>query len=432
MVPRRYVRSLTHSATLIVAIALLSACSRALPPRGRVLLVGIDGATLRIARPMLESGRLPNLAALGRDGVYGRIQSQMPLSSPRIWNSIATGVGPHKHGILTFAYEGRDGRQRLYGSTDRKALALWNIASDAGLSVAVINWWTTFPVDRVDGVIISDHVLEREIEGRRDLTGAALEAGPVTHPSRWEERVARLLAEGGRASGATDPFADRDALPAWAKPAELSRRFENDDAVTRIALAVESEIRPDLMMVFLPGIDRVSHWLWGAVEPDPDDGGSRFDARQRVAAAAALRATYAYTDALIGALLARYGADDLVMVVSDHGFEAGGAGALTGTHETVNALYGVVFARGPGIGAPTEPRGFSVNDVTPTILAWLGLPVAEDMDGRPGAFLHVPEVARIASYGGPVERAGDAPSGAEGAILERLGALGYLEHARDE
>ena len=290
----------THSVTLFVAIALLGACSPASPPRGRVLLVGIDGATLRIARPMLEAGRLPNLAALGRDGVYGRIESQLPLSSPRVWNSIATGVRPHKHGILTFAHDGPDGRPRLYGSNDRKVQPLWNIASNAGLSVAVINWWTTFPVEPINGVMISDHVLDQEVEGRRELTGAVSEGGLLTHPSAWQERVARILAEGGRASDAADPFADRTSLPAWTNPDELSRRFRDDDAVTRIALAVESEIRPDLMMVFLPGIDRVSHRLWGSVEPDPDARQPAFDARERVAAAAALRATYVYTDKLIG------------------------------------------------------------------------------------------------------------------------------------
>jgi hypothetical protein len=71
-----------------------------------------------------------------------------------------------------------------------------------------------------------------------------------------------------------------------------------------------------------------------------------------------------------------------------------------------------------------------VNDVTPTILAWLGLPVARDMDGQPASFLAVDRdsVATIPTYDTrPIERLGGAPSGAEAMLLEQLRSLGYLE-----
>jgi hypothetical protein len=72
----------------------------------------------------------------------------------------------------------------------------------------------------------------------------------------------------------------------------------------------------------------------------------------------------------------------------------------------------------------------SVNDVTPTILAWLGLPIGDDMQGRPAAFLAVEpaRIARIPTHDTrPIERLGDAPSGAEDTLLEHLRSLGYLE-----
>ena len=61
---------------------------------GRVLLVGIDGASPRLVEPLLAAGRLPNLARIAREGVWGRLQSHLPLASPRIWNTIATGKAP--------------------------------------------------------------------------------------------------------------------------------------------------------------------------------------------------------------------------------------------------------------------------------------------------------------------------------------------------
>jgi len=69
----------------------------------------------------------------------------------------------------------------------------------------------------------------------------------------------------------------------------------------------------------------------------------------------------------------------------------------------------------------------TIHDVTPTILAWLGLPVGADMDGRPASFLGESEVASIPSWDEtPVERR-SAESGAEQEILEQLRELGYLE-----
>jgi arylsulfatase A-like enzyme len=129
-----------------------------------------------------------------------------------------------------------------------------------------------------------------------------------------------------------------------------------------------------------------------------------------------------------------YGPEDLVVVVSDHGFEAGRSLAgVTGVHSTRKALLGVIFASGRGIRLPPEKQPVSVNDVTPTILAWLGLPVGADMDGRVASFLADAEAEQIASHdAAPIERLSHVPSGAEGEILQQLRALGYLENDASE
>jgi len=419
-------------ASCILAAVLWLGCGDGSNPHGRVLLVGIDGATLRVALPLIREGKLPNLARIGREGVFGPLRSHIPLTSPRIWTSIATGKTPRHHGIMSFAREDADGQQHLYQSTDRKVPALWNIVSDAGKSVAVVNWWTTYPVEKLRGVIVSDHLLARELQGRRNLTGApAEEAGPIVYPEAWEDRVQALATATGRLTDVADPFLDRRAFPSWALPDRLSERYHDDEWVTRIALEIERELQPDVLMVFLPGIDRVSHRLWGALEPESAYPRPLFTPEQREVAANALRRYYEYSDALIGKLLGRYGPDDLVMVVSDHGFEAGtGLLFLTGEHKSAKALHGVIFARGPDIAPPKERRPASVDDVTPTILAWLGLPVADDMDGTPASFLAVDpsQVAHVPTYDNRVvERLEAVPSGAEEAMLEHLRSLGYLE-----
>jgi len=417
---------------LLLALAPAACGGRSGRAPGRVLLVGIDGASPRLIAPLLAAGRLPHLAEIARQGVWGRLRARLPLASPRIWNTIATGKQPEKHGIRSFVRREGD-RLELLLSSDRKTHALWNIASDAGLTVGVVNFWNTYPPELIDGVMVSDHLLAAEVEGRRVLAHAGeAPPGPVIYPEEWQPRVAALVASGERVVRDADPFAGNRALPRWIflRGNPLSARFAEDEVLARIALEIDAEIRPALLMLLLPGIDRVSHLLWGGLEPaELYPPALRPSASERTALVAALEAYYVYTDALIGALLARFGPDDLVLVLSDHGFEAGvGLDFLTGVHQSEAAAEGVIFARGRGIPAGGPAGPVAVEDVTPTVLAWLGLPAADDMDGRPAAFLVAPSAGTVASYdGAPVERLAPSPSGAEAAIVEQLRHLGYVE-----
>jgi len=407
------------------------ACSSEPPPRGRVLLVGIDGATLRIVSPLLAEGKLPHLAELARRGVSGPLRSSRPLLSPAIWATIATGKSRHKHGILAFVRRDQQGRKWLLQSSDRKTHALWNIASDAGLTVGVVNWWNTFPPEKIRGIMVSDHAFPGQLERRARLFKAAAETqGHVAFPERWTQKLLQLIASDETLTTIDDRFLNNDDLPRWVRAKGLSKVYHRDHVVMRVALAIEREIQPDLLMVYLKGIDALSHVFWASVEPSnlyPPQ--LRPSPSVRKAGAKTLRKYYEYTDELIGVLMGRYASDDLVMIVSDHGFEAGVTGTtLPGIHESEKAIDGVVFARGPGL-----PRGLTagflkVSDVTPTILAWLGLPVAEDMDGAPAPFLNVERVERIATYDThAIERMDGGSSGAEEEILEELQALGYIE-----
>jgi len=406
--------------------------------RGRVLLVGIDGASPRIARPLLAAGRLPNLARIADEGVWGPLQSQLPLASPRIWNTIATGKTPEKHGIRSFVRRDGDHLELLL-SSDRRTHALWNIVSDAGLRVGVVNFWNTYPPERIDGVMVSDHLLPAEVQGRQTVAKAgAPPPGPLVYPEAWQARVAQALGPGAPLVDAPDPFAHADAFPEWVAGGHaaeggvsaLAQRLREDVAYARIALAIDAAIHPDLLMVLLPGIDRVSHAIWAGVEP-PERYPKRLRAspEERAALAEALEAYYAYTDALIGALVARFGPEDLVLVVSDHGFEAGvHLGFLTGAHHSDAAARGVLFARGRGIAPGGSAGAVGVADVAPTVLAWLGLPLGEDMDGRVAGFLRVAAVPRIPTWDTrPVERLPLGASGVETQIVERLRELGYLD-----
>jgi predicted AlkP superfamily phosphohydrolase/phosphomutase len=440
--PRRVALALA----LALVVTGLIACGQEQEPRGRVLLIGIDGAAPRLVDPWIEQGRLPHLAGIARAGVSGTLLSHRPLLSPRIWTSIATGKAPSKHGIHQWVHPDEKGMLRLYKSSDRQVHALWNIASEAGLTVGVVNWLTTYPPEVIEGVMISDFAVPGERKAREGLgalfaktmsKGAQTSlpedrsGAGTTHPARWEEHLRRLADENAAEAERENPFAEFDSHLREDFRRLLDRSYSTDRLVVRVALEVDRALHPDLLMVYLPGVDRCSHFLWGAFEPEdlyPER--LRFPAAEKRAAAAALQRYYEITDRWIGELLDPFEESDLVMVMSDHGFEARFQEGLdlTGGHDSEDAAKAVFFARGAEIPAG-EPAGeVSVDDITPTILAWLGLPLAEDMDGRSAPFLGVELAERVATYDtAPIARVGKTAGEVEAAIIEQLHGLGYIE-----
>ncbi|MCP4036010.1 MAG: sulfatase-like hydrolase/transferase [bacterium] len=432
MSPARQLVRLLFASLCGVALA-CSDAGQTRPP-GRMILIGIDGASPRLMKPLLAQERLPNLARIASEGVQGNLRSAIPINSPRIWNTIATGKTPEKHGILSFSYRGRDAEQHLFASTDRKARTLWSIANAAGLRVGVVNFWNTYPLEKIDGVMVSDHILAKEIDGRHRMTGAKKgTVGAVIHPEVWDTRLSGMIND--RATPVPDfdnPFAEDKVLPRWVLRDELQRRFDEDGALAQMALEISQDEKPDVMMVLLPGIDRISHYLWSVMEPPGTYSVGLVPTEEgRAGGRIALSSYYEYTDALIGKLTADFGPNDLVMVVSDHGFEAGEALLrLTGVHESAKALYGVLFARGPGIQPGTQARGVSVNDLAPTLLAWLRLPAARDMDGVRANFMDTTQIVPVDTYDTlalEFVTPEDVPSGVEDEVIEHLKSLGYIE-----
>jgi len=57
-----------------------------------VTVVGVDGAAWRVIDPLLARGELPNLARLVAGGIRGPLRSQLPLISPPVWTSVASGL----------------------------------------------------------------------------------------------------------------------------------------------------------------------------------------------------------------------------------------------------------------------------------------------------------------------------------------------------
>ena len=88
-------------------------------------------------------------------------------------------------------------------------------------------------------------------------------------------------------------------------------------------------------------------------------------------------------------------------------------------------LYGAGVCR---VGCPPL-RDPSVHDIAPTVLERLGLPLSEELSGRPlvEAFESPHVIARVPRYGAPVHTPHALPSEIDPELNEKLDALGYLD-----
>ena len=147
-------------------------------------------------------------------------------------------------------------------------------------------------------------------------------------------------------------------------------------------------------------------------------------------------------DGLLGEI-ERSDPDRVIMLLSDHGFEAGHqpfrGNVLSGTHETEAALYGIFVASGGPIRRGKRVESVTILDIAPTVLHLLGLPVPETLEGRVLVDIFEPQwaavhpVRTVPTYGcHPVTLSSQAVSaGPESPVDEelrkQLRALGYIE-----
>ena len=68
----------------------------------KLLVIGLDGATLDLIEPWAKAGNLPVLSKLMENGAYGRLQSVLPVLSSAAWSSFMTGMNPGEHGLYDF------------------------------------------------------------------------------------------------------------------------------------------------------------------------------------------------------------------------------------------------------------------------------------------------------------------------------------------
>jgi predicted AlkP superfamily phosphohydrolase/phosphomutase len=128
----------------------------------RLVVIGLDGTPYTFVQRMLDQGHMPNLARITAQAGFARMNSVYPTVSSVAWSSYMTGLNPARHGIFGFI-------DRVPGTYDTTipssrqmtATTLWEMLSQAGRRVIVINVPVTYPPREVNGILIGGFLSPR-------------------------------------------------------------------------------------------------------------------------------------------------------------------------------------------------------------------------------------------------------------------------------
>ena len=259
----------------------------------RVLVIGIDGATFDLVRPWAEAGDLPNLARLMAEGVHGPLESTLPPVTAPAWTTFATGKNPGKHGVFDFIRP-MGGQFELVNATSIRTPTLWQILSEAGRQVGVMNVPVTYPPAPVNGFIISGML--------------SPVSGTFTYPADLLDRYA----------GQMKPYRIAPHVQ-YKQGNEAEFAADLLDLVERrgeYALRLMTDYPYDFLMFHFQATDIMQHAFWKFIDPTHP----RYTPQAAARFGPALRQIYQRIDGFIGQMLNRITDDTAVIVMSDHGF----------------------------------------------------------------------------------------------------------------
>ncbi|MGI9517605.1 MAG: alkaline phosphatase family protein [Pirellulaceae bacterium] len=405
----------------------------------KVLLIGWDAADWKMFRPLLEDGEAPAIERMINGGVMGNLATLHPVLSPMLWNSIATGKRPWKHGILGFTDV--NPHTNAVGpslSSSRTCKAIWNILSQEGYKTHVVNWFASHPAEPINGICISEvfSTMPQDFARPWPLGNDVVQPPEQKdffeelrlHPTELDGELLQLFAP---EINELDQLQDQ-RVNVLAKL--IAEAITIHNATTHI---LENEDW-DFVATYYGCIDHFCHGFMYYHPPQmPGISDNDFRIFKDV-----IPNVCRFHDRMLARLVQLAGDDATIIVCSDHGFHSDhlrplGTPLVPAGAAVWHRDQGMLLAQGPGICRDELIHGANLLDITPTILQVFGLPVGRDMDGRPllEAFDKTNGLDTISSW---EDRPGEHPDGMHPAdlkmsaeesqaVLDQFVALGYID-----
>lgn len=253
----------------------------------RVVVVGWDGATFDIVKPMIAAGRMPVLEKFLENGVHAPLCSTVPPVTPVAWTSFATGCTPGRHGIFdALTLDPASHEVRFVSAAMRRAAPIWAVLSDRGRPAGAVNVPVTWPPDPINGLVISGMFTPSY-------------ADDYVHPPELREKIEARFGP-CRDSPNMDPDPKR----------YLQNLLDGVDARCELTLWLMAQKPLDYFCSVFMESDRVQHFFWGYRDPSHPD---------HAALGQAIEAVYERLDAALGRILDACPPGTAVALVSDHG-----------------------------------------------------------------------------------------------------------------
>ena len=254
----------------------------------KIVIIGIDGLDPFLLDRWKDT--LPSFRDLIKVNTDIMIESTTPPDSICAWASIFTGDNPAEHGLI----ESIDylAPKKLEKHKDRSAdfrgRTFWDIVSDKGKEVCIINPFIAYPAWKVNGVMVSGPVFE----------GGKISAYPESIIKKYD-----FPSLGGMVD-----FPDKKELEGF-----LIRTKEVTEQLADVSLKMYKDLGPDLFFLTFLTLDRIKHFFWRYI--DRDDiyypGKNPFEN--------SIKDFYKVLDNIIGNFIKSLDKDTALLVISDHG-----------------------------------------------------------------------------------------------------------------
>lgn len=249
------------------------------------MIIGLDSASPRLIDQWIDV--LPNLRSLRQTGVSGVLESVIPPSSVPAWQCFATGKNPAKIGLWGFLWISRD-RRVMQGGTTRGMGCIWDLCSNSGMRVGVLNIPGTYPPYPVNGFMVS---------------GFPTPPGKVwAYPANLARRLDKAVDGYEIDVPLTKPSEMRGGEEAYL--AQVRRLHYKSVESARLLI---DWYDPDFFIMTLQGLDLVQHDFARYMD-QPDSKYSNV-----------VRDWYILLDKAVGELKTLASANAIVMALSDHG-----------------------------------------------------------------------------------------------------------------
>lgn len=307
----------------------------------KVVLIGIDGASWTVIDSLLKDNKLPTLKRLINNGmrkilynintinidswhkfyIYREQQKKIPPLGihPDVadWTTLATGVMPERHGLITSTEEDIRRRERPSSRKQRKKPTIWEIIARHNKKVGIIGWianWPPLPLKNYIITRISDVFLpsfERGIETTSEASlfnNGRFRCAPA-YPSwlwgklkriHYDREINKFVQKVNFAAHRRELIYDSLYL-GWAK--YFLKKFP----------------QPDFLAICLYGVHTLSHLFWDCLKVERCNFKGIIHQGRRIKFGYIIEDYYEYIDKRLGELLQYVDNKSIIMVVSAYG-----------------------------------------------------------------------------------------------------------------